>query len=298
MYELNPSEEYQRRAATASTEFSEYLRTLARERRERARRRPDQRAGAGRRRGRTPDRGRADRDLRPAAERGPRGHRELDRSALVLAVPQPVATRGPRAPIPTRSSRRRLRSSSGSTRRCRCSTLGPRGRRAPRQRIPRGAGLGLLYGSANRDPAVFDGPDGSTWRGGRTITSPSGRGSTSAWARRSRASSCRRRSARSCGGCRPRAGRGTGVEAELHHARGLGGAARYARDDRDPRAPRACGISREDSRSRFAGCTLPRHSRVRGVAARRSPNGARHAEVTRTWNSHSRTRSCIRSRRG
>ncbi len=35
MYELNPSEDYQRRAATASTEFSEYLRRLLGERRDR-----------------------------------------------------------------------------------------------------------------------------------------------------------------------------------------------------------------------------------------------------------------------
>src|SRR6266498_4028169 len=33
MYELNPSEEYGRRAARASEDFSDYLRTLSRERR-------------------------------------------------------------------------------------------------------------------------------------------------------------------------------------------------------------------------------------------------------------------------
>ena len=34
--------------------------------------------------------------------------------------------------------------------------------RDPRVKIPRGAELGLLFGSANRDPSVFDQPTSST----------------------------------------------------------------------------------------------------------------------------------------
>ena len=44
MFELNPTPEMQRRATDASAAFEAYLRDLARARRHRARRRPDQRA--------------------------------------------------------------------------------------------------------------------------------------------------------------------------------------------------------------------------------------------------------------
>ena len=61
-------------------------------------RRPHQRARAGPRRRGTADGGRADRDMRPAPERGPRGHRERHRERLVVVVPQP----GPACPPPRR----------------------------------------------------------------------------------------------------------------------------------------------------------------------------------------------------
>ena len=90
MYELNPSEEdAARRGARQRRSSPTTCATLARERRRPARRRPDQRAGAGRRRRRTAHRGRADRHLRAAAERRPRGDRERHRQRLVGAVPQP-----------------------------------------------------------------------------------------------------------------------------------------------------------------------------------------------------------------
>ena len=74
--------------------------------------------------------------------------------------------------------------------------------------MPRGAELGLLFGSANRDPAVFDAPDELASTASRTRTSRSARASTSAWVRRSPARSSRRRSARCSTASRPRARRG------------------------------------------------------------------------------------------
>jgi hypothetical protein len=69
--------------------------------------------------------------------------------------------------------------------------------------VPRGAELGLLFGSANRDPAASPTRTPSTSAATRTRTCPSGPACTSASARRSRGSSCRRRSGRSCAGCPP-----------------------------------------------------------------------------------------------
>ena len=87
-----------RTAVRACVEFSEYLRTLSRERRADPRDDLISALGAGPGRRGTPHRGRADRHLRPAAERGPRGHRERHRQRLVVAVPQP----GPARPPPRR----------------------------------------------------------------------------------------------------------------------------------------------------------------------------------------------------
>ena len=87
--------------------------------------------------------------------------------------------------------------------------------------VPKGAELGLLFGSANRDARRVRRTRTSwTWRESRTRTCRSAPASTSAWARRSRGWSSRRRSPRSCAGCpRSPAGGGTAVEAELHHPR-------------------------------------------------------------------------------
>ncbi len=69
MYELNPTRETADTAVRACVEFSDYLRGLARHAQGRSARRPHQRA----RRRRRALRGRADRHLRPAAQRRARG---------------------------------------------------------------------------------------------------------------------------------------------------------------------------------------------------------------------------------
>ena len=104
-------------------EFGDYLRDLLAERRIRPRRRPDQRAGRGRRRRRHADRARADRHLRPAAQRRPRGLRQRRRQRLVDAVPAPRRARTACADAGARADRPST-SSCASTRRCRCSSAG------------------------------------------------------------------------------------------------------------------------------------------------------------------------------
>jgi unspecific monooxygenase len=61
-------------------------------------------------------------------------------------------------------------------------------------RVPKGAELGLLFGSANHDPAVFDRPEELDITRDRTRTCPSAPASTSAWGPRLPGSSSRPRS--------------------------------------------------------------------------------------------------------
>jgi len=159
MYELNPSSDYQRRAAAASAEFTDYLRALARERR----------ASPG------PD---LISRLALAVDEGERlTEGELIGTCVLLLNAGHEATvnatgigwwslfrnpdqlgrlRGdPEALLPTAIEEV-----------LRYDTPGQMFERWVLEdvelhgvRIPRGAELGILYGSANRDPAVFEQPD-------------------------------------------------------------------------------------------------------------------------------------------
>jgi cytochrome P450 len=159
MYELNPSDEYQRRAATASTEFADYLRTLQRERR----------AHPG---------NDLISELAQAVDEGERlTEGELIGTCVLLLNAGHEATVNStglgwwtlfRHPDQLAA----LRADPGERLPCAIEELLRFD--TPLQMferwvledvelhgttIPRGAELGLLFGSANRDPAVFDQPD-------------------------------------------------------------------------------------------------------------------------------------------
>ncbi len=159
MYELNPSEEFEQRAATASTQFSDYLRALARERRER----PGDDLIS---------------DLAQVVDGGERltegeligtcvlllnaGHEATVNStglgwwSLFRNPPQLARLRAePEALLPTAIEELlRFDTPLQMFERWVLEDVELHG-----QHIPPGAELGLLYGSANRDPAVFDRPD-------------------------------------------------------------------------------------------------------------------------------------------
>jgi cytochrome P450 len=158
MYELNPSQEYARRAARASVEFSEYLRTLSRERR--ARPRDDLISALAR----VVDEGRSlteDELIGTCVLLLNAGHEatvnvtgngwwSLFRNPAQLAMLRSSPELVPRAveelmrfDTPLQMFERWVLEEfelHGAT-------------------IPRGAELGLLFGSANHDPEVFDRPD-------------------------------------------------------------------------------------------------------------------------------------------
>ena len=90
MYELQPTDEDRARSPCARASSSPSTSGSSRASDgARPAGRPDQRADRGGRRGRHAHRGRADRHVRPAAQRRPRGHRERHRQRLVVAVPPP-----------------------------------------------------------------------------------------------------------------------------------------------------------------------------------------------------------------
>jgi cytochrome P450 len=159
MYELQPSEEYQRRAATASAEFAEYLRTLQRERRARP----------------------GDDLISQLAQVVDDGERltegELIGTCVLLLNAGHEATVNstglgwwslfrnpdqlaklraePAALLPTAVEELlRFDTPLQMFERWVLEDIELHG-----QRIPRGAELGLIYGSANRDPFVFERPD-------------------------------------------------------------------------------------------------------------------------------------------
>ena len=148
MYELDPPEASARKAVQASIEFGGVPARPARRTAAPAGRRPDQRPRRGRRRRRHADRDRADRDLRPAPERRPRGVGQRRRERLVDALPpsrraRPVARRaGPPADrdrgapavrhaavavraLGPRADRGRRRRDPGAARRSRCCSGRP-----------------------------------------------------------------------------------------------------------------------------------------------------------------------------
>jgi cytochrome P450 len=159
MYELQPSEEYQRRAATASTEFTGYLRALQRERRAR----PGEDLIS---------------ELAQVVDDGERlTEGELIGTCVLLLNAGHEATVNstglgwwslfrnpgelarlraePDALLPTAVEELlRFDTPLQMFERWVLEDVELHG-----QRIPRGAELGLLYGSANRDPAVFERPD-------------------------------------------------------------------------------------------------------------------------------------------
>jgi cytochrome P450 len=159
MYELRPSDEYQRRAATASTEFAKYLRTLQRERRAR----PGEDLIS---------------ELAQVVDDGERltegeligtcvlllnaGHEATVNSAglgwwsLFCNPGQLAKLRAePQQLLPTAIDELlRFDTPLQMFERWVLEDVELHG-----QRIPRGAELGLLYGSANRDPSVFERPD-------------------------------------------------------------------------------------------------------------------------------------------
>ena len=220
MYELDPPEASARKAVQASIEFGAYLRDLLAERRAPAGRRPHQRPRRGRRRRRHADRDRADRDLRPAPERRPRGVGQRRRERLVDAVP-PSRRAGPAArragpPADRDRGAPAVRHAAVAVR-----ALGPRADRGRRRRDParRGGRAAVRVGEPrSRRPSSTR--TVSTSRATRTRTCPSGPGSTTAWARRSPSWSSaiafgtllRRRAG-------ARARRGAALEADLRPAR-------------------------------------------------------------------------------
>jgi cytochrome P450 len=159
MYELNPSDEYQRRAATASTEFAEYLRSLQR----------DRRVNPG-----------SDliSELAQVVDEGERltegeligtcvlllnaGHEATVNStglawrSLFRHPDQLAALRTNPAPLLPCAIEELLRFDTPLQmfERWVLEDAELHG-----MTIPRGAELGLLFGSANRDPAAFDDPD-------------------------------------------------------------------------------------------------------------------------------------------
>jgi cytochrome P450 len=159
MYELNPSEEYQRRAATASTEFTRYLRALAAERRAN----PGEDLIS---------------ELTQVVDEGDRltegeligtcvlllnaGHEATVNSTglgwySLFRNPAQLADlrADPGALLPTAVEELlRFDTPLQMFERWVLEDVEIHG-----ERIPRGAELGLLYGSANRDPAVFERPD-------------------------------------------------------------------------------------------------------------------------------------------
>jgi cytochrome P450 len=159
MYELNPSEEFQVRAATASTEFADYLRSLLHERRERP--------GAD-----------LISDLAQVVDEGERltegeligtcvlllnaGHEATVNATglgwwtLFRHPPELARLRADADTLLPTAVEELLRFDTPLQmfERWVLEDVDLYG-----QRIPRGAELGLIFGSANRDPDVFDRPD-------------------------------------------------------------------------------------------------------------------------------------------
>jgi cytochrome P450 len=159
MYELNPSEDYQRRAATASTEFADYLRGLLHERRER----PGTDLIS---------------ELAQVVDEGERltegeligtcvlllnaGHEATVNATglgwwTLFRHPSDLARlrADPDALLPTAVEELlRFDTPLQMFERWVLEDI-----ELDRQRIPRGAELGLIFGSANHDPSVFDRPD-------------------------------------------------------------------------------------------------------------------------------------------
>ena len=196
MYELNPPEETQRDAVRASVEFAAYLR--------------DARARAARRRRRRPHHA-----LAHVVDEGERlTEDELVGTCVLLlnagheATVNATAARLVGAVPQSRPSWRELRADPAllptaveellryDTPAADVRTLGAGGHPSCTAcAIPQGAELGLLFGSANRDPTVFDAPDElRLGRDAEPAPHASAPGSTSASGRRSAGSSCRPRS--------------------------------------------------------------------------------------------------------
>ena len=147
-----PSDEDRRVATRASVEFSDYLRALSRRAPRRADRRPHQRDGARARRGRPPHRGRAHRHVRAAAERRPRGDRERHRERVVGAAsvtPRRSLASAPSPDLVPTAVEELMRWDTPLQlfERWVLEDVEIHG-----VQLPRGAELGLLFGSANRDP--------------------------------------------------------------------------------------------------------------------------------------------------
>ena len=180
MYELHPSEEDAAVAVAGQRRVHRLSAGRSRgERRAAPAGRPDQRAGPGRRRRRAADRGRADRHLRPAAERGPRSHRERHGQRLVGAVPPPRISSRACAASRARASAveelMRWDTPLQMFERWVLEDVEVRGVADPEGRR---AGPAVRLGEPR--PRVFDDPDALLWTRARTRTSPSAPGSTSA----------------------------------------------------------------------------------------------------------------------
>jgi cytochrome P450 len=158
MYELNPSAEYERRAVAASVEFTEYLRTLSRERRREPR--DDLITGLTQ----VVDQGRAlteDELIGTCVLLLNAGHEATVNAtgngwwALFRNPDQLEALRADHSLVP-RAVEELLRYDTPLQmfERWVLEDVELHG-----HRIPRGAELGLLFGSANHDPDVFDDPD-------------------------------------------------------------------------------------------------------------------------------------------
>ena len=222
MFELDPPEASARRRSRPASRSVPTSRPPARAARH-AWRRPHQRPGRGRRRRRPADGGRADRDLRAAAQRRARGVRQRGRR-----------TAGGRSSATPASWPR-------------CATTPPSPPTAVDELLRFDTPLPLFERWVLEDIEVAGVPD-ATRRGGRpavrvgqprsrafadpdqldlgrtrTRTSRSARGSTTAWARRWPGWSCRSRSRACCAG-RPglELRRGAGVEADVRAARARG----------------------------------------------------------------------------